>query len=207
MLNKQNRWYTYLYRSLLGFIALMFSGCSSQSIDFYQQHAKERKYPLDLRQFFQGDIEGWGALFDWSGRQTRSFYVQIKASWQGNQGVLDEWFTFDDGEKVYRQWKVDYRDDQTFEARAGDVVGVAQGLTAANAVNMNYVLRLPYKDSTIDVSMDDWMYQVEDGVVLNKTAMKKWGFKVGEVALIMKKKSGIAQGQSTQQSPQQLIKP
>ena len=178
-----------------------------QTIDFYQQHAKERKYPLDLRQFFQGDIEGWGALFDWSGRQTRSFYVQIKASWQGNQGVLDEWFTFDDGEKVYRQWKVDYRDDQTFEARAGDVVGVAQGLTAANAVNMNYVLRLPYKDSTIDVSMDDWMYQVEDGVVLNKTAMKKWGFKIGEISLIMKKKSGIAQGPATQQSPQQSTKP
>jgi hypothetical protein len=207
MLNKQNRWYTYLYLSVLGFIALMFSGCSMQTIDFYQQHAKERKYPLDLRQFFQGDIEGWGALFDWSGRQTRSFYVQIKASWQGNQGVLDEWFTFDDGEKVYRQWKVDYRDDQTFEARAGDVVGVAQGLTAANAVNMNYVLRLPYKDSTIDVSMDDWMYQVEDGVVLNKTAMKKWGFKIGEISLIMKKKSGIAQGPATQQSPQQSTKP
>jgi hypothetical protein len=193
MLNKKNRWYTYLYRSVLGFIALLFSGCSLQTIDFYQEHAKERKHPLDLRQFFQGDIEGWGALFDWSGRQTRSFYVQIKASWQGNQGILDEWFTFDDGEKVYRQWKINYRDDQTFEATAGDVVGVAQGLTAANAVNMNYVLRLPYKDSTIDVSMDDWMYQVENGIVLNKTAMKKWGFKVGEVSLIMKQKTNVTQ--------------
>jgi hypothetical protein len=36
-----------------------------------------------MREFFSGEVEGWGALFDLRGRQTRSFYVLIKEAGKG----------------------------------------------------------------------------------------------------------------------------
>ena len=75
-----------------------------------------------------------------------------------------------------------------FTAKAGDVVGEAQGSQIGNAVNLRYTLNVPYNKSTINLKMDDWMYQINTDTVLNRTAMRKFGLKVGEVVLIMKKK-------------------
>jgi hypothetical protein len=52
---------------------------------------------------------------------------------------------------------------------------------------MNYVLSVAYGDGTIDVSMDDWMYLVTPDTLINETAMTKWGFKVGEIVLVIQK--------------------
>ena len=73
--------------------------------------------------------------------------------------------------------------------RAGDVIGEALGTQQGNAVNLTYTLQIPYGNRTLNLAMDDWMYLVQDGVVLNRTVMKKWGLKVGELALVMKKVS------------------
>ena len=48
---------------------------------------------------------------------------------------------------------------------------------------INYTLVIPYNDSTIDVQVDDRMYQVSDKVLINESILTKWGFNVGEVVL------------------------
>lgn len=169
---------------ILGILCFLLPGCSSNHIDYYS----DNKEKMDLREFFDGEIEGWGALFDIWGRQTRSFYVHIKGSWDGNSGILDERFDFNDGEKQTRKWNINFENDHIFKANAGDVIGDARGLQKGNAVNLNYILEVPYNNSTIRLSMDDWMYKIEGGGVINKTSMKKFGIKVGELVLHMKKK-------------------
>ena len=67
-------------------------------------------------------------------------------------------------------------------------MGEAKGRVNGNAVNLNYVLNIPYKDSTMNLDMDDWMYLTEKNTIVNRTSMKKFGFKVGEIVLVMKKK-------------------
>ena len=52
-----------------------------------------------------------------------------------------------------------------------------------NAFNLRYVLALPVDGRTWNVDMDDWMYAIDERTVLNRTAMSKWGFRVGEVTL------------------------
>lgn len=168
---------------LMGAACFLLPGCGSNSIETYQ----DRPQKFDLRNFFEGDVEGSGAIFDLSGVQTRSFTVKLKGTWTGNKGVLQEWFVFNDGEKTERTWTITFNDDTHFTGSAGDVVVPAEGSQRGNAVNMSYVLRVPYKESTIDLSMDDWMYLIEEGLVLNRTSMKKFGFKVGEIVLFMKK--------------------
>jgi hypothetical protein len=169
---------------LFGIFFLLLPGCNNNTIDFYQ----DRKTKLDLKKFFNGDIEGWGAIFDWQGRQIRNFSVKIKGTWDQNKGVLHEQFEFNDGEKVERKWDIEFSDENRFVGKAHDIIDRAKGIEKGNAVNINYVLQVPYNKSTINLNMDDWMYLIEENIVLNRTDMKKFGFKVGEIVLFMKKK-------------------
>ena len=158
---------------LASIMCFILPGCTSNSIDFY----KDKKQKIDMREFFNGEVEGWGALFDIGGKQTRSFYVLIKGSWKGNDGILDEVFDFDDGEHTKRKWEVYFENDQIFKGRAHDVIGYAKGHQLGSAINLNYVLEVPYNNSTIKLSMDDWMYKLYQNNILNKTSLKKFVFK------------------------------
>lgn len=169
---------------LMSIICLILPGCSNNKLEYYAN----KKHKIDLKYFFNGDIEGWGAIFDYQGRQIRSFNVKIKASWNNNQGTLDEWFEFDDGEKTKRIWDITFTDDKIFKGKVHDIIGQAKGEQKGSAVNLHYTLQVPYNNSSIDLKMDDWMYLIEDDLILNRTSMKKFGFKVGEIILFMKKK-------------------
>ena len=48
---------------------------------------------------------------------------------------------------------------------------------------LDYVLRVPYKDGTIDVRIDDRMYLVTPDTLINESVMRKFGFRVGEILL------------------------
>jgi hypothetical protein len=42
---------------------------------------------------------------------------------------------------------------------------------------------LPVDGNIINVQFDDWMYLMNDKVMLNKASMSKWGVGLGEVTL------------------------
>ena len=52
---------------------------------------------------------------------------------------------------------------------------------------LNYVLEIPYNDSTVTVKIDDWLFLNEDDVLINRAEMFKFGFKVGEILISFKK--------------------
>ena len=70
-----------------------------------------------------------------------------------------------------------------YSGRADDVIGVASGQTSGNAFQWSYTLSLPVDDRVYEVQFDDWMYLMDDRVMLNKARMSKWGIYLGEVTL------------------------
>jgi hypothetical protein len=70
-----------------------------------------------------------------------------------------------------------------YEGRADDVVGMATGQTKGNAFQWQYTLALPVDGTVWQVQFDDWMYLMNDRVMLNKAAMSKLGVTLGEVTL------------------------
>lgn len=145
---------------------------------------------IDLRQFFKGTVEGWGVIFDYSGTPKRRFSLNIKGTWTDqNHGFLEELFTYDNGKTLERKWELEFIDDHRFIGKASDVEGQAQGIQMGNAVNSYYTLKIPHKDGFKAVKMNDWIYEVPTGVLLNKVKIKKFGFPVGEMILIMRKKA------------------
>ncbi len=73
----------------------------------------------------------------------RRFVVQMTGTWQGNQGTLDERFTYSDGKTERRVWRLTDEGNDRWSGRADDVLGVAEGRAAGNTLNWRYTLKLP----------------------------------------------------------------
>jgi hypothetical protein len=157
--------------------------CSSVSVEEYEGRQPE----VNLETFFDGDLVAYGIVRNRSGKVTRYFQAALKGRWENGQGTLDEIFWFDDGKKQNRLWELTTKADGQYVGTAADVDGVAMIESKGNAVRLAYRLVVPYKNKEITVSMDDWMYQVAPGVIINEAAMAKWGFNVGKITLVIMK--------------------
>lgn len=162
-------------------LLLSLTGCSA-SIQEYQQEAPA----LNLDQFFQGKLEAYGMVQNFRGKVTRRFKAEIVGNWQGNVGILDERFEYDDGEIDYRCWRLEKSGNQ-YKGTAGDVIGEAQGETQGNALNWQYVLQVSVDGKPMNINLDDWLYLIDDNHLINRTTMSYWGIPVGEVTLHIEK--------------------
>ncbi len=171
-------------RSLLAAApAVLLAACAApQPADYAAE-----KPLLDLAQYFNGRLNAHGVFTDRSGKVVKRFTVVMDGSWQGNQGVLDEDFTYSDGTKQRRIWRLTKLDGGRYTGTADDVVGTAQGQAAGNAFNWKYTLQLPVDGKIIEVQFDDWMWLIDDRVMLNKAVMSKFGVTLGEVTLAFTK--------------------
>ena len=155
------------------------AGCAGPTVTDYVAEQPT----LDLAQYFNGTLDAHGVFSDRSGQVVKRFRVVMKCSWQGNDGVLDEDFTYSDGTKQRRVWRLKKLDGGRYTGTADDVSGEAQGQSAGNAFNWRYTLRLPVDGKVVDVQFDDWMYLMDERVMLNKAVMSKFGVRLGEVTL------------------------
>ncbi len=119
----------------------------------------------------------------------KRFHVLIEASWQGEVGTLDERFTYSDGSTQRRVWTITRLGEGRYSGRADDVVGEAAGEAAGNALRWRYVLALPVDGKVYNVDFDDWMFLMDDKVMLNRSLMSKFGFRLGEVTLSFVKRA------------------
>ncbi len=169
--------------SILLTISMLLSCCSKITTkDYINNNPK-----IDIRQYLNGKVEAFGILEDRSGKITRRFKVDMIGSWQKNEGILQEEFTFDDGKKDHRIWKIKFDDDNNFSATAGDVIGIAKGVQDGNAVNMNYVLNLKVDNKSYNVNVDDWMYLIDEKTLINKSTIKKFGITFAKLTIFFQK--------------------
>ena len=163
---------------------LALAGCSTQKIDSYTRETPV----LDLQQYFNGTLDAHGVFTDRSGTVVKRFTVVMNCTWQGDNGVLDEDFIYSDGTTQKRIWRLKKLADGRYTGTADDVVGTAQGQARGNAFFWTYTLSLPVDGSVYEVKFDDWMYLVDQKVMLNKATMSKFGVKLGEVTLSFSKR-------------------
>ena len=161
------------------------SGCASQTLEGYASE----KPVLDLATYFNGTIDAWGIFQDRSGQIVKRFTVVMDCQWKGNEGVLDEPFTYSDGTTQRRIWPLTKHADGLYTGTADDVVGTASGQTRGNAFSWTYTLALPVDGKVYNVDLDDWMYLIDDRVMLNRATMSKFGVRLGEITLSFTKRA------------------
>lgn len=173
-----------LTKSLLLFAALALAGCGSVNVDTYS----DNRPALVLEEFFDGRLTAHGVVKNRSGEVIRYFNADIKAYWRNGTGTLEEDFVFDDGEEQRRVWTLTPDGRGGYLGTAGDVVGEGEVSVAGNSMFLNYVLRIPWGDGTLDLRIDDRMYLVNPDVLINESRMLKFGIEVGEIVLVIERR-------------------
>lgn len=158
----------------------LLTGCSSPQINDFTDTTPE----FIPQEYFNGPMTAYGMVKDRDGKITRRFTGKLVGSWDANGvGTLNEKFVYDDGEKQTRVWKLKPNGKKTFIGTAGDIVGDAHMVANGNTVMIDYTMSVPYKNTTIDIDVRDWLHLQEDGVIINHSKMKKYGFEVGELVI------------------------
>ena len=165
---------------------LLLTGCAGPVPSDYASQSPK----LDLKQYFNGKLLAHGIVTDRSGQVMQRFTVQLTGTWQGDTGTLDERFSYSDGRQETRVWTLTRGADGRYTGRAADVVGEAQGQAAGNALNWRYTLRVPVDGRSWDIEFDDWMFLVDERVMINRAVMSKFGFRLGEVLLSFQRLPG-----------------
>jgi Protein of unknown function (DUF3833) len=160
-------------------MVLGLSACASIEPSAYQAE----KPVLDLRTYFNGPVQASGMFQDRSGKVIRRFTVQMVGRWEGDTGVLQEDFSYSDGSHQQRIWTIRQKAPGHYVGTAPDVVGEAQGVAAGNALNWHYTMALEVDGRVWHVDFDDWMFLIDDHVMLNRAVMSKFGIRLGEVTL------------------------
>ncbi|CAH0991233.1 hypothetical protein SIN8267_01335 [Sinobacterium norvegicum] len=182
--------------ALLAYMVFLLSACSQQNIQQYS----DQKPEINIQTFFDGKLKAYGVVKNRQGDVIRHFTADITASWQDGVATLDEHFIFSDGEKTQRIWTLKPNGNGKFLASANDVVGESDMLVAGNAIFMEYILQLPYKEGILDVTVDDKMFLVDKNKIINESIFTKWGFRVATVQLVIEKTNG-AETATTRRRP------
>lgn len=175
-----------LVLALLVTVTGLLSGCDTMKVDDFA----DRQPTLIPEEYFLGEMRAWGMFHDRFGKLRRQFVVDLRGEMVGADLVLTEDFLYDDGEKQQRVWQITPLGNGRYEGRAGDVIGVANGVASGNALNWTYQMDMKVGDGTWRVAFDDWMFLQSDGMMLNHATVTRWGIEIGVVTIAFRKPSG-----------------
>jgi hypothetical protein len=153
------------------------------------EHYANEEPKLDLEAYFNGPIKAWGLVQNRSGKVVNRFDLKMHGSWEGYTGTLTEDFSYYDGKKQQRVWTIQKKANNRYEGTASDIVGTAEGEIQGNAVRWAYVMDLEVGGKRYKIKFDDWMWQMNDGILINRSYLKKFGITVAELTLIMQKQT------------------
>ena len=142
---------------------------------------------IKIEEYFLGGVKAWGIFQNRFGKVERQFTAKMEGSFDGEILTLEEDFSWNDGEKQKRKWKIKKLGEDKYEGTAPDVIGIAKGVSYGSAFKFEYQLLIPFKDKKIKVRFDDWIFKQDDKVAINRAIVSKFGFKVGELTVFFVK--------------------
>lgn len=129
--------------------------------------------------FFEGATHSWAVIENRRGNPTSRFRADLRGTRDGDTLAIEQNFTFDDGRKQQRRWRIRRIDEHHYEATANDVVGVSKGEAWGNVFRWSYSTaghRAGFRD---DLHFHLWMYLMEDGqTLINRVTITKFGIVV-----------------------------
>ena len=162
--------------------ALSLASCASApKIDTMPARA------LVPEQFFKGRTFAAGEFVNTIDGSRRGLTARIDGSFDGKTLTLVEYFTFSDGERDKKTWRLTKTGPTTYVGTREDVVGDAQGRLDGPFFRLTYEADVKAKGNVITLKFDDVLALQPDGSVLNRATVSKWGLKIGEVTLQMRR--------------------
>ena len=164
-------------------LMLRFMGFKAQKPEDYANGGPE----FDIRTHLSGPLVMEGVLYGPMGRVTSRFVAEAHGSWEGNKGHLVESFKFDSGTEQKREWFLTTKNDGSFDAEAPDVIGMGQGTQKGSAIELKYRIKLADSAGGHELDTTDWMYMLDNGTIVNRSQMRKFGIKVAELVATIRR--------------------
>jgi hypothetical protein len=165
------------YLSLVFLLLFFASSCSllnnfakTPELDYLDKGTK-----MDIRKFFNGDIEGFAITQDDNGKILNTQTIKISGKWEDNKGVVQQNFVFADGTKDSRTWLFTVNADGTFDAIGHNVAGPSQGKQFGNAAQMVYSLLTSQNGVKQETKFVDKTYLVDDKSAILISRFRKSG--------------------------------
>ena len=164
-------------------------GCSQSFFRADMQDYAAQKPALKLEQFFAGRSYAYGIFEDRFGNLKRQFRVRIDGTVGADGLTLDEQFIYDDGETARRVWTIQNKGMDAdglirYEGQADDIDGQATGRIAGNVLSWSYDIVLSLSGQDVKVRFDDFIYQLDEDIAINRAFVSKWGVEIGSVTLV-----------------------
>ncbi|MGF1456773.1 MAG: DUF3833 family protein [Alphaproteobacteria bacterium] len=144
---------------------------------------------LRLEEYFAGRVMADGVFQDLTGKTVRQFQVTIDGTWDGKTLTMNEDFLYSDGETERRTWLIRKTGLAGYEGRADNVVGTAKGEAEGNRLTWSYIFGLKIAGRVWNVRFTDWFHLFDDGVLINRADVSKFGVKLGQATIVFRKES------------------
>lgn len=164
-------------------LPLLVTSCGGLHLDEYANASPH----FDPFVFFPGKTRAWGIVQDWRGRLVRRFEVDIEGRVENDELLLGEDFRYADGEISNREWRIKRNGERRLKGTARDILGTAAGGLAGNSMRWRYSMNLRMNDKEYTVHFDDWIWQLDSSVLVNRSYIRKFGLTVAEVTIFMRK--------------------
>lgn len=167
-----------------GLCLLLLSACGGTPS--LEDHAAS-KPELELQEFLSGKLIAHGVFQDRFGDVRRTFVVDVLGEWDGSVLTLTEDFVYEDGSTEQRIWRLTQTGDETWTGKADGVIGEAVGEERGNAFNFVYTIDLKTPDGTLRATFDDWLWQIDDQVMINRAYVTKFGVEIGTLSIFFRR--------------------
>ncbi len=167
---------------------LWFGGCAAPPV----LDASATTKPFVPEQFFVGKTLASGEFVNTIDGSKRSLTAVIKGRFDGKALTLVEDFTYSDGERDRKTWVLTKTGPTTYSGTREDVIGTADGRLDGPLFRLTYMANVKTKSSSYDLTFDDVLGLQQDGSVLNRAIVSKYGFKIGEVTLRISRRPATA---------------
>lgn len=123
--------------------------------------------------FFTGRTVSWGVVENRSGEPTGRVVTEGVGRPDGAGGLqMSQRLTFEDGTVEQREWRLERTAPQRYAATANDMIGTAVGEASGRAFHWRWELDRAGGPS---VTLEQWMYLMDGGTMVNRTAISKFG--------------------------------
>ncbi|MDX2083744.1 MAG: DUF3833 family protein [Rickettsiales bacterium] len=169
-------------KKLTKLITIIFSITILSSCAFIEKYTSQKpaevtsldRPKLDLKSFFNGDLEIFAITQDKNGKIIGSYSGKMNGKWDENKGVLQQNITYDDGKRDSRTWLITLYSNGEFEAVGHDFIAPMQGKQSGNAMRMIYTLSILQNDKKQQTDYEDNFYLVDERSAIGISTIKKF---------------------------------
>ena len=146
---------------------------------------------FEPEKFFEGKTRSWGVIESRTGKPKSRFETDMMGVRDGKDLVITQDFTFEDGHRQQRVWRLRRIDEHRYEATANDVVGVSAGEAYGNTFHWKYTVSLRPGNRLANVHFELFMYLAGDSqTMINRVIVRKLGIILAETTEHFERGSG-----------------